>query len=47
MVDTKQARWVYRVARFAGVCFCGLDIFFCFAETNICDEDTLVFLSEN
>ena len=27
MVDTKQARWVYRVARnFAGVCFCGLYI---------------------
>ena len=28
MVDTKQARWVYRVARN----FCGLCIFFCFAE---------------
>ena len=33
MVDTKQARWVYRVARD----FCGLGIFFCFAETSFCD----------
>ena len=38
MVDTKQARWVYRVARnFCGCLFLRIGHFFCFAETNFCD----------
>ena len=46
MVDTKQARWVYRVARnFAAVYFCGLYILtvsfiqvFTACNTNNCKE---------
>ena len=38
MVDTKQARWVYLVARnFCGCLFLRIGHFFCFAETNFCD----------
>ena len=32
MVDTKQAMWMYRVARNFWI-----GHFFCFAETNFCD----------
>ena len=43
MVDTKQARWVYRVdENFAGVCFWGFGIFFCFAETSIVKQECSV-----
>ena len=44
MVDPKQAKWVYSVARnVCGSFFLRIsDI--CFAET---DKDTLVFLAEN
>ena len=39
MVDTKQDRWVYRVAQnFCGCLFLRIGHFFCFAETNFCDQ---------
>ena len=38
MVDTKQAMWVYHVARnFCGCLLLRIGHFFCFAETNFCD----------
>ena len=32
---------------FAGVYLCGLAIFLCFAGTDFCNKDRLIFLAEN
>ena len=45
MVDTKQARWVYRVARnFCASLFLRMGIFFCFAETNVMKQECSVIV---